>query len=104
MASGTLSPTAKLVAPQITCCSPEPVFTRQYRIGFLNSVSSSISATWPTITPEISCPTGSTDSTSRPAAVSRRAISAGSVAGSTAAYSSSHESGTRITPPFRTPG
>ncbi len=43
-ASGTRSPTAKLTAPQITLrsASGPPVVTRQYLIGFLNPVSSSI--------------------------------------------------------------
>ena len=80
------------------------MITRQYLIGFLNPVSSSISATSATITPWMSCPTGSIDSTSSPAAVSLRATSSGSAPGPTAAYSSSHDSGTRITPPFRMRG
>ena len=98
---------------------PPPIDMRQYLIGFLKPLSSSISRTWPTTTPVMSWPTCSTDSTSRPAAVSRLATSAATAsdspaadrlmpgslsAGSSAAYSSSQDSGTRITPPFRMRG
>ncbi len=93
----------------MTCRSwPSPVDTWQYLIGLLNPVSSSTSSTSATTTPEMSWPTGSTDSTSRPAAVSRRDISAtpslSSGDRSMAAYSSSQLSGSRITPPFRMRG
>src|ERR1700685_123788 len=90
-ASTTRSPTVKLVAPQITpdassggasSCASETA-TRQYLIGFFSPVSSSIESTWAITTPRMSCPTDSSDSTSRPRAGSR-------------AYSRSQESGTRI--------
>ena len=76
-ASGTLSPALKLTAPQITWWSAAPAVTRQYRIGLANSVSSSTSRTWATTMPVMSWPTCSTVSTSSPAAVRRRATSAG---------------------------
>src|SRR5260370_7901538 len=44
----------------------------------------------------MSCPTDSSDSTSRPAAVSRRATSVASTGSGSRAYSRSQESGTRI--------
>ena len=84
-AHATRSPAEKLVAPQMTPAVPSPsaaapssVVTRQYRIGFLISVSSSMDSTLAMTTPLMSCPIGSMDSTSSPAAVSRRATSAGS--------------------------
>ena len=107
-ASGTRSPTAKLTAPQMTCRSalgdpPDPVVTRQYLIGFLCPVSSSISSTRATTTSLMSCPTCSMASISSPIPVSRRATSPTSTGSGSGAYSSSQESGTSITPPFRTP-
>ena len=85
--------------------SPVPVDTWQYRIGLRNPVSSSIWVTSATITPLMSYPACSNVSTSRPAAVSRRATSPGSGSGSpSAAYSASQDSGTRIRPPSRMPG
>jgi hypothetical protein len=61
-------------------------------------------STWPMTTPRMSWPTCSTVSTSRPAAVSRRATSAASTGSGTGAYSRSQESGTRIArSPSRTP-
>ncbi len=111
-ASATRSPTAKLVAPQITpdassggasSCASETA-TRQYLIGFFSPVSSSIESTWAITTPRMSCPTDSSDSTSRPAAVSRRATSVASTGSGSRAYSRSQESGTRIRSPSRTPG
>src|SRR5580692_6247398 len=44
----------------------------------------------------MSCPTDSSDSTSRPAAVSRRATSVASTGSGSGAYSRSQESGTRM--------
>jgi len=64
----------------------------------------SIAVTSATTTPWMSCPTCSIDSTSRPAAVRRRATSAGSVSGSTLATSSTQFSETRIRLPPRMPG
>src|SRR6516165_9081499 len=106
-ASGTRSPTAKLTAPQITpgASSGGPASwssetaTRQYLIGFFSfkgPASSSIDSTWATTTPRMSCPTDSTDSTSSPAAVSRREISVVSTGSVRDTYSRSQESGTRI--------
>src|ERR1700756_2179846 len=103
-ASATGSRTAKLVAPQITpdassggasSCASDTA-TRQYLIGFFSPVSSSIESTWAITTPRMSCPTDSSDSTSRPAAVSRRATSVTSTGSGSGAYSRSQESGTRI--------
>src|SRR5579859_5497678 len=103
-ASGTRSPTSKLVAPQITpdassggasSCAAETA-TRQYLIGFFSPDSSSIESTWAITTPRMSCPTDSSDSTSRPAAVSRRATSVASTGSGSRAYSRSQESGTRM--------
>src|SRR5580692_9821590 len=103
-ASATRSPTTKLVAPQITpdassggasSCASETA-TRQYLIGFFSPVSSSIDITWAITTPRMSCPTDSSDSTSNPAAVSRRATSVASTGSASRAYSRSQESGTRI--------
>jgi hypothetical protein len=93
----------------MTCRSwPSPVETWQYLIGLLKPASSSMSRTSATTTPEMSCPAGSRLSTSRPQAVSRLDISAtpasSSGDSSMAAYSSSQDSGSRITPPFRTRG
>src|SRR6516225_4930064 len=98
-ANGTRSPTAKLTAPQITSRSSAPVVTWQYLIGLRNPVNSSMAVTSATTTPLMSCPTASTDSTSRPAAVSLLATSAGGTDSSTGAYSRSQDSGTRISPP-----
>src|SRR6202042_2041876 len=103
-ASATRSPTAKLTAPQITpdASSGGPASwlsetaTRQYLIGFFSPASSSIESTWATTTPRMSCPTDSTDSTSRPAAVSRWATSVTSTGSGNGAYSRSQESGTRL--------
>src|SRR5262249_62338200 len=102
-ANGTLSPTAKLTAPQITSRSSAPVVTWQYRIGLRNPVSSSMAVTWPTTTPLTSWPAGSTDSPSRPAAVSPVATTAARTDSSIGAYSRSQDSGTRIRlpPPAR---
>src|ERR1700730_7539271 len=103
-ASGTRSPTAKLAAPQITpdassggasSCASETA-TRQYLIGFFSPASSSIESTWAITTPRMSYPTDSSDSTSRPAAVSRWATSVASPGSGSRAYSRSQESGTRI--------
>src|ERR1700744_1268971 len=69
---------------------------RQYRIGFFSPVSSSTVSTCATTTPRMSCPTGSCDSTSSPAAVSRPATAAGSTGSVSGTYSRSQESGTRI--------
>ncbi len=55
-ANGMRSPAAKLVAPQTTSCVRDPTSTWQKRIGFLNSVSSSTSSTWPTTTEVTSSP------------------------------------------------
>ena len=114
VANATRSPAVKLVAPQITpvtvagsaVSSASLTATRQYLIGFLNSVSSSIVSTWATITPRISWPTCSTASTSRPAAVSRRPTSCASTGAGIGAYSRSQEMGTRIAvrSPSRMPG
>src|SRR5690348_17725231 len=70
--------------------------TRQYLIGFFSPVSSSTVSTWATTTPRMSCPADSSDSTSRPAAVSRRETSVASTGSGSGAYSRSQESGTRI--------
>ena len=103
-ASATRSPTEKLVAPQITpdassggasSCASDTA-TRQYLIGLRSPVSSSIESTWAITTPRMSCPTDSSDSTSRPAAVSRRATSFTSTGSGSRAYSRSQESGTFI--------
>src|SRR6516165_10882545 len=64
--------------------------------GSTAPVSSSIESTWAITTPRMSCPTDSSDSTSRPAAVSRRATSVTSTGSGSRAYSRSQESGTRI--------
>src|SRR5437763_7857378 len=80
-----------------SCVSETP--TRQYLIGFFSfwaPVSSSIDSTWAITTPRMSCPTDSSDSTSRPAAVSLRATSVASTGSGSAAYSRSQESGTRM--------
>src|SRR6185437_6998786 len=69
---------------------------RQYLIGFLSPVSSSTDRTWATTTPRMSWPADSSDSTSRPAAVSRRDTSVASTGSGSGAYSRSQESGTRI--------
>src|SRR5262249_35691723 len=104
-ANATLSPASKLTAPQMTPKGlPGPVDTWQYLTGLRKPVSSSISVTCPTTTPRMSWPTGSTDSTSSPTAVSRRATSPAGTDESTAAYSRSQDSGTRISPPLRVPG
>src|ERR1700677_779341 len=103
-ASATRSPTAKLTAPQITpdassagaASCPSETATRQYLIGFFRPVSSSMRSTWAITTPRMSCPTDSSDSTSNPAAVIRRATSAASTGSDSGAYSRSQESGTRI--------
>src|SRR5580704_17675431 len=103
-ASATRSPTAKLTAPQITpdassagaCSCALETATRQYLIGFFSPASSSIYITWAITTPRMSCPTDSSDSTSNPAAVSRRATSVASTGSCSRAYSRSQESGTRI--------
>src|SRR6202167_2892219 len=103
-ASATRSPTAKLTAPQITpdassagaASCPSDTATRQYLIGFFRPVRSSIDSTWATTTPRMSCPTDSSDSTSSPAAVIRRATSVASTGSGSGAYSRSQESGTRI--------
>src|SRR5215471_17500305 len=103
-ASATRSPTAKLTAPQMTpdassagasSCASETA-TRQYLIGFFRPVSSSIDSTWATTTPRMSCPTDSIDSTSSPAAVSRRETSVVSTGSVRDTYSRSQESGIRI--------
>ena len=114
VANATRSPTLKLTAPQITpvtvsgsaVSSASLTATRQYLIGFLNSVSSSIVSTWATMTPRTSWPTCSTASTSRPAAVSRRPTSCASTGAGIGAYSRSQEIGTRIAvrSPSRMPG
>ena len=70
-AATTRSPTAKLVAPQTMsrgCGSPTSTFTA--RIGFLNSVSSLISATRPTVSGPLTGPTGMMSSTSWPMRIS----------------------------------
>src|SRR6516164_9083353 len=106
-ASATRSPTAKLTAPQITpdassagpSSMPSVTATRQYLIGFFSfkgPVRSSIDSTWATTTPRMSCPTDSTDSTSSPAAVSRRETSVVSTGSVRDTHSRSQESGTRI--------
>src|SRR5580700_3298969 len=103
-ASATRSPTAKLTAPQITpdASSGGPASwlsetaTRQYLIGFFRPVSSSIDSTWAITTPRMSYPTDSSDSTSSPAAVIRRATSVASTGSGSGAYSRSQERGTRI--------
>src|SRR5271165_4316588 len=53
-------------------------------------------STWATTTPRMSCPTDSSDSTSSPAAVSRRPTSVASTGSGSDAYSRSQESGTRM--------
>src|SRR5580700_220665 len=98
-ANGTRSPTAKLAAPQITSRSAAPVVTWQYLIGLRNPVSSSTAVTSATTTPLMSWPTAVTDSTSRPAAVSRLATPAAGTDSSTGAYWRSQDSGTSIRPP-----
>ena len=111
-ASATLSPAEKLVAPQTTprlpslpSACPSSVAIRQYRIGFLNSASSSTDKTWAMTTPEMSWPTGSTDSTSSLIEVSTRAISAASTEDSIGAYSRSQDSGSfMVRSPSRRPG
>ena len=58
-ATTTRSPTAKLVAPQtMSRGSASPTSTLTARIGFLNSVSSSISATRPTVNGPLTGPDG----------------------------------------------
>src|SRR3984885_12499033 len=103
-ASATRSPTAKLLAPQITpdassggasSCASETA-TRQYLIGFFSPVSSSVESPWAIPPPRMSCPTDSSDSTSRPAAVSRWATSVTSTGSGNGAYSRSQERGTRM--------
>src|SRR5260370_27982619 len=103
-ASATRSPTAKLVGAQITpdassggasSCASETA-NRQYLIGFSPPVSSSIESPWAIPTPRMSCPTDSSDSTSRPAAVSRRATTVASTGSGSRAYSRSQESRTRL--------
>ncbi len=66
-ATATRSPTAKFVAPQMMSRnSDSPTSTLTARIGFLNSMSSSISATRPMINGPLTGPTGMTSSTSWP--------------------------------------
>jgi len=56
VANATRSPATKLVAPHTTSWVRPPTSTWQKRIGFLNSVRSSTSRTWPVTTPETSSP------------------------------------------------
>ena len=75
-ATTTRSPMAKFVAPQTmsrTSGSPTSTFTA--RIGFLNSVSSSISTTRPIRSGPATGPSGMTSSTSCPIPMSVRANS-----------------------------
>jgi hypothetical protein len=76
-AATTRSPSAKFVAPQMMPrtrdsglssgrSSASATSTMQYRIGFLNSVSSVISTTRPTTTGPVTGPSGVTLSTSSP--------------------------------------
>lgn len=106
----TLSPTAKLRAPQtISWGSPvplaRPTSTVQKRIGFLKPSSSSIVSTRPTTRgPLRSAPRCSTVSTSSPAETSFSWTSRPVSVAGRSTYSRSQESGTRIRSPSRTAG
>ena len=107
--AGAIVPTARHADAPMLMPRPSPVSvsgsfvssssltaTRQYLMGFLNPVSSSMVITWAVITPCTSWPTCSTASTSRPACVRRRPTSRASYGSGIGAYSRSQEIGTRI--------
>jgi hypothetical protein len=87
----TRSPTAKLLAPQITPCgSGFPTSTWHQRMGFLNSVSSSISRTRPTTTGPVTSGAGWISSISRPTLTNASPISSADFA-SMSTYSASQD-------------
>src|SRR5690606_38383905 len=80
--------------------SGPPTSTRQYRIGFLNSVSSSISATLPTTSGPVTLPTCSTPSTSTPRFTNASTSPSGVTSSPSSRCSVSQLTGTRTTPPW----
>ncbi len=77
-ATTTVSPSTKFVAPQtIPLILPGPTSTWQNRMGFLNSLSSSISTTRPATTGPVTGPSGRTSSISMPIRMKASASSSG---------------------------
>ncbi len=94
-ATTTVSPTAKLVAPQtMPLGSASPTSTWVYRIGFLKPVSSSISSTRPITSGPVTSPGRWISSTSRPRRTKVASSSSTVVPAGMSTYSASQPMGT----------